>query len=323
MRDHNNDIGELVAVATTNDGCITTSQLYELGYDPHEIGELARRGIIRRVLTSVYVVAGRTITQPQAYRAALLAAGPQAHLFGRTALDHQHIAKPHREGHLWIGVTKGQPRPRRRMQTALSDSGRSPLVHFVRCPSSAPVTTVDDLPTSTIARALVDVAAREPATRLKAYVREADFRGLLHTDDLWRELDLARPGTAALKRALPAGPLATAFGGTAESRAEYRLLRALLDRGVEPPAVNDTRFFDGREVRPDLAWWLLGVIVEVDGPHHERPARKAEDEERDAFLAKFGIRTLRIPTREVRRDPSGCVDVVESTLAERRARSRA
>ena len=323
MLNHDNDIGALVELASATDGCITTAQLHELGYKVHEIRELIRRGIIRRVLRGVYVVATQALTLRQARRAALLVAGPDSHLFGRTALDHARIAKPHREGHLWIGTTHGQRRPLRTMKVGLVDSGRRPVVHIVRCPATVPLTTVDGLPSATVARALVDVAAREPIARVKGYVREADFLTALHTDELWDELDLGRPGSAALQTVLPAGPLATSLRGGAESRAEYHLLRGLLDRGMEPPAVNDTRFFDGREVRPDLAYWLRGLLVEVDGPHHEHPARRAEDEERDAFLAQFGLETVRIPTRDVRRHLADCVDRVERALAARHRPSTA
>ncbi|TKD50048.1 endonuclease domain-containing protein [Sphingomonas baiyangensis] len=44
------------------------------------------------------------------------------------------------------------------------------------------------------------------------------------------------------------------------------------------------------------------LAVEVDGAGHNAPERQARDDRRDAFLAQAGIKTLRIPARDVLAD---------------------
>jgi very-short-patch-repair endonuclease len=59
------------------------------------------------------------------------------------------------------------------------------------------------------------------------------------------------------------------------------------------------------------------LCVEVDGEAHERGDRPARDARRDAWLAKNGVTTLRIPAAEVLRNLEGVVRLVSETARER------
>lgn len=58
------------------------------------------------------------------------------------------------------------------------------------------------------------------------------------------------------------------------------------------------------------------LAVEVDGS----AAAPAEDSERDALLARFGIRTMRVSEAEIGADVDAVVDAIVAALAEREGR---
>jgi very-short-patch-repair endonuclease len=50
------------------------------------------------------------------------------------------------------------------------------------------------------------------------------------------------------------------------------------------------------------------LVIEVDGFAHDTGDRPQRDCVRDAWLEAQGLRVLRIPARDVLRDPTGCAD---------------
>jgi very-short-patch-repair endonuclease len=68
--------------------------------------------------------------------------------------------------------------------------------------------------------------------------------------------------------------------------------------GLPPPETNATlRRPDGRYVELDLFFRDAGVNIEIDGPHHELPAQKLRDAERDDWLQTQRIIVLRYPVK--------------------------
>lgn len=59
------------------------------------------------------------------------------------------------------------------------------------------------------------------------------------------------------------------------------------------------------------------LCVEVDGGSHSAGARPLRDEFRDAWLAKLGIRTLRISAELVLQDVDDAVATIRQALADR------
>jgi hypothetical protein len=306
----NDDVATLLAIAEPQDRCITRRQLLDAGYSDRQIARLRQLGIVRRILHGVYVVAQRTITRRHAVCAALLAR--------RTALEVRALLKPERRGEIWIAVTNGQRRPHRQTLIALTDTGKPATIRYVRANRPVSVETVDGFPTASVPRALVDVAATTERRGLPAAIREADFRSLLHGAALGRELALRRPGSRRLRDALPTGALLGDLRGTVESRSEHRLIRALLQQNLPAaPVLNATVRAEGSDYRLD-AWWVAsGYALEVDGPQHRQPQRRADDERRDAALATLGIQTRRIATDAIRADLAACVNLVICDLAAR------
>ncbi|MBE7217702.1 MAG: DUF559 domain-containing protein [Caulobacteraceae bacterium] len=53
----------------------------------------------------------------------------------------------------------------------------------------------------------------------------------------------------------------------------------------------------------DFAIHGVGLVIEVDGPHHDLPDRAIRDAERDAWLALQGYRVLRFSADAAIADP--------------------
>jgi len=60
------------------------------------------------------------------------------------------------------------------------------------------------------------------------------------------------------------------------------------------------------------------LCIEVDGEAHERGDRPARDAGRDALLQKYGVKTLRIPAREVLIDLDAVVRGIATEAMSRR-----
>ncbi|MEH3053476.1 MAG: DUF559 domain-containing protein [Patulibacter minatonensis] len=322
--EHEGDLAELIRFSEPTDRCLTVGQLREFGLSKRRIETLVGRGLLKRVFRGVYAVATTALTWHQAARCALLAGGPHAFLSERTALEARGAATAHRDGQMWVGVAKGQRRTRRRSKVVLAATGRPFTVHYGRPRRPPTLELVDGLPTADGVRSLVDASVRAPKGLARRWIRQAEFDGWLDEDALADELELGRNGTLATRQALPPGPLRAALTGATESKAELRLLRALLDAGVAEPAVNRTLRVDGFDARLDLWWQREMLAVEVDGPHHEKPQRRHEDRQRDERLAAVGIETRRFSTRRVRRELAACVAEIAARLNElRRERAEA
>ena len=57
------------------------------------------------------------------------------------------------------------------------------------------------------------------------------------------------------------------------------------------------------------------LVIEVDGEAHDRGDRPVRDARRDAWLAERGIKTLRIPARDVLTDLDAVMRLILSELA--------
>ena len=59
------------------------------------------------------------------------------------------------------------------------------------------------------------------------------------------------------------------------------------------------------------------LAVEIDGEAHADPGRAAQDRRRDAYLLDRGVRTLRIPARQVLDDIAATLDWITRVARER------
>lgn len=263
----------IAAVAADQHGLITVSQLRRAGLDTAAVTKRARAGRLHRVGRRVYAVGHASLSQEARWMAAVLEAGEG------TALSHLAAAK------LWEIWRRRVPRadvlsPRR---------SRLPYLHWTRHLDPRDVTTHRNIPVTTVARTLVDLADVLTAEQLANVIHEAAFRQRFSEPATRAAMQRAhgRRNLTRLDQALQAHTNGSA--GT-KSGLEDRFLTMIRAHGIPEPRVN-TRV-EGLEV--DFCWPELRLCVETDGPGHERPRTQREDAERDARLETAGYRVVRV-----------------------------
>jgi hypothetical protein len=206
--------------------------------------------------------------------AAVLAAGDGAVLSHLAAAAHWRIWRRRVTG---IDVlAPRQKRPRAGVR-----------VHRARALDPRDVTTHHDIPTTTVARTLVDLASVLTAPQLANVIHEAAFRSRFDARATHAAIQRANGRSlAVLHAALHAH--ATGSAGT-RSTPEDRFLEAWA--GLPAPLVNTK--VNGVEV--DFHWPEQRLCVEIDGPGHSRPRTQAEDRVRERKLNEAGVTVLRIP----------------------------
>ena len=208
--------------------------------------------------------------------AAVLAAGKGAALSGLSAAA---LCKAWRRPVREIHVTA--PRGRH------SQSGFR--LHTTRRLHPDDVAELDGIPVTTMARTLVDLTDVLTAHQLANVIHEAAYHELFDRRATYEAIERAngRTNLAKLEQALEAN------GAGTRSSLEDRFLS--LVGGLPQPLVNTK--IEGIEV--DFAW--PGLVVEVDGPAHQRPRSRTEDQERDAMLSAAGYKVVRITRDDLER----------------------
>jgi predicted transcriptional regulator of viral defense system len=208
--------------------------------------------------------------------AAVLAAGGGAVLSHLAAAVHWRIWRRHV---MRIDVTvPGQRRPRAGFE-----------IHRCRNLDRRDTTIYQGIPITTPARTLVDLADTLTTHQLANVIHEAAFRNRFDEHKT----------RAAMQRA-QGKPLSTLHAalqahaqGSAGTRSELEDRFLATWTGPEPKVNTKVH---GIEV--DFHWPDQDLVVEIDGPGHERPPTKAQDERRDGQLQEHGIKVVRIPSAD-------------------------
>jgi Transcriptional regulator, AbiEi antitoxin len=258
-------------VAGRQYGLITTSQLLAAGLKRASISQRVRAGRLHPLYRGVYAAGHNRLSQEGRWMAAVLAAGKGA------VLSHESAAKHWR---LWRGrvqgidvLTPGNRRARKGVR-----------VHRARALDRRDVTIHRGIPITTPARTLVDLASVLTRYQLANVIHEAAFRNLFDTGAV-REAMVRATGrhTATLHAALQAHAAGSA--GT-RSALEDQFLETW--EGPEP-LVNT-------KIEVDMYWPAENLVVEIDGPGHERERTRREDEARDRALRAAAIEVVRLPS---------------------------
>ncbi|MDQ6835100.1 MAG: endonuclease domain-containing protein [Actinomycetota bacterium] len=162
---------------------------------------------------------------------------------------------------------------------------------------------IDAIPTTSLARTLLDQAARLHLQRLRTMLEAAQHQEIIDVAAI--QALLARSnghrGTAALKRAVAA--LADQAPWT-QSELERRFLELIRAAGLPEPQLNVV--VDGYVV--DCFWPQANLIVELDGYGFHRSRRSfEEDRARDTVHTLAGRRTLRVTPRRVTAQEAGAL----------------
>jgi len=223
---------------------------------------------------------------PDGWRmAAVLAAGSGSALSHRSALDIHGVRPMSRARHEVVRVG--------------GSAVRTVDVHHTRSLPPQDVTRIRGIPTTTLARALIDCTP---------ILTDPQLARCIHEAEILRILDVATfhdppPRLAAL----------IADHGPQPANEGLETIFAELIRGIDLPPHEFNAHVGPYEV--DVLFPAQKGIVELDDIHTHRTAHAFQrDRERDATLVAQGYRTLRFTHRRVTTDAAGAITQLRATL---------
>jgi very-short-patch-repair endonuclease len=181
------------------------------------------------------------------------------------------------------------------------------------------ITEVDGIPTTTVARTLLDLAAILDRSELKRAIEQAEALRLSDSTPLAALVTRypGRRGTAALKAILGAEKRAA---GMSRSELEDRFLSFLAERGLPAPRTNMWLQLGEDWIEVDCAWPDLRVVAELDSwAHHGTKAAFRRDRARDRRLKVAGWQPVRITAWDIDEQPQALETELLALTSARRA----
>lgn len=294
----------VAALASEQDGYVTTADLHRLGAQDGQIHRWVRRGWLLPEHETVFAVGHRPSTPRAQRRAAVLAGGADASLSHLSAAVHRGLLR-------WrlpvVDVMVPRTGARRRADIRF----HRPRIYVPALDTEI----IDGIRCSTVARLLVDVAGVLPYPRFERVAEQAEFLDVLDVQAVARVLSrIKRPrGVRNLRRALGPDRLDAALAG---SNLERTYLRLILDAGIERPVLQHAvELTPGEWIYLDCFWPVHRLNVEVDGPHHRRPLQARRDARRDELLRARGLMVHRFADTEIERTPWQVIERTRALLA--------
>lgn len=270
-------------IGVSQHGVVARWQLRERGIAPHAIDRMIRTGRAVVLMRGVYQK-GPLALPRAAEAAAALACGSPCRV--------SHVSAAVLTGVLDASLTRRpvevtMPRGKRRRIEGVR-------VHRVRDLRPDEATTLDNIPVTTPARTLLDLAGTLTARELEQALANALRMSHVTADEMHTMLDRhpRHRGAPLLRKLLDAegGPSFT------RSEAEDRLLDITRRASMPRPDVNVVLL----GYRVDFLWREARVVAEVDGFAFHRSARSfTTDRRRDATLTAAGYRVLRFTWADV------------------------
>lgn len=275
-------------------GVISHEQLIEIGVSASAINRRVRCGRLHRLHPGVYAVGHPIVSREGRWLAAVLRGGAGA------VLSHRSAAA------LW-GILRGSERSRVEITTPRSTRSSSAIHrHTSRLPRDE-ITRRRQLPVTTLARTMLDIAAIAGGERMEGAIREAEYLHRFRLSDLETILKRhpgargARTVKSCLTR-LGGGPR-----GRVRSTMELKFARLLSGTDLPRPRLNALLDLDdgGRPVEADCLWSSQRVIVELDGGEAHRTRVAFEmDKERDRRLQVAGWQVVHLTWRQLLDEPA-------------------
>jgi hypothetical protein len=293
--------GPIADLAEGQHGVVARRQLLDLGFPGTAVDSRVRRAALLPVHRGVYAVGHRRLTMEGRWMAAVLAAGPDAVLSHRSA------------GQLWGILPRSGTVPEVTAPRQLRTRPRI-CAHMYRVVGDE-VELVEGIPTTSVSRTLLDLAALLDPPALERAMNEA---GVLHLTSRVSPQELLdryprRPGSGALRRLLDEG---ASSRGVTKRELEARFAAVLDAHGVPAPRRNADIAVRGRFFNVDCLWGPQRVIAELDGRAVHGTDRAFEgDRHRDRLLVADGWRIMRVTWAQLRDEPAAVVDDLTSLLA--------
>jgi very-short-patch-repair endonuclease len=260
-----------------------------------------RRGRLRREHQGVYVDVRHDFDHLARLGAALLRAGPGAHLsHGSAAWLHGLVDTPPSAIHVSV--------PHRRRPRPIDGV----TLHRPSLLPAADRGTLHDLPVTGIERTVLDLIRRLPERERVAFVAQTVQAGFTTRDRLWACTQRSGRlwGRPALEQAL--AELEPGF----ETVIELDLAKACRAAGLVVRAQATVALPNGKRYRLDLLDEALLIDAEADGARHLSLDTREGDLERDEQLRTAGIEVVRFTGRQLTRHRAA----VESRLRSVRER---
>lgn len=295
----------LLALARSQLGLVTRSQLLDLGVSRSAVDHWLRAGVLLRVHEGVYRHGAVPDAPHQGALAAVLACGPGSAASHRLALD------------LW-GVPLQGPVPVE--VTVVRESAPRPAgatVHRSRDLHPDHTTYRCGLPVTTPARSLVDAGQVLRRWEVESALEHLLRLGHVTLDQVAAALVLharrGRPGIGALRRVLAERALEER---PADSVLETAFARLCRDAELPVPELHPEIVVDGVVRHPDFGFEGTPVLVELDGyEHHGSREAFERDRRRDQALTAAGYTVLRFTWRQVVHQPHTVVATLLRVLA--------
>jgi hypothetical protein len=252
------------------------------------------RGQLHRIHLGVDAVGHAALSREARMLAAVFAAGEGAALDLRAAAD------------LWR-IRRGRPAP---ITVVAPRMVRVEGVRVHRCNRLDPrdVTVRNGIPVTTVARTIVDLAEVLTVEQLTNVMYEAAFRGLLDLDEV-RACAARLSGRHKLEVLEEA--IEAHLKGSAGSKSEKEDAFHALGRGKWPKPIANVKVL-GDEV--DAYWPEFKLVVEVDGPRHDRPRARRRDRRLDRDLRAAGYTVLRFTDVEIEQRPESVIAAVQAAM---------
>ena len=268
------------ALAGRQHGIVKGRQVREAGLSRRQIERRVEAGWLVPKYQGVYAVGHTALTDKSHLIAAVYACGEEA------------LASHRAAGKLW-GILRGsQPievtAPRSREPKKGFTLHRSRLIH------EEDRALIDNIPVTSLARTLVDLADVLTEKRLANAVNESEMKELFDLRQVERVLERlpGRKGRHKLNRVLAAYRPVQPFFRSRNERFVHALCR---EHGLPTPRVNT--WVHAEEV--DFFWPEAGLVLEFDGGAvHQTTKAFYEDRERDRALATKGIHVVRATERD-------------------------
>ncbi len=296
----------LAAIAVGQLGTFTRAQALDVGLSNRQLRSRVRSGILVQTGPNAFRVAGTPSMPRSRLSAMLLDVGAPVVAAGPTAaavhgIDGFVVAEPF---HLQVPADRNV----RRQRAVIHRTERFGAID--RC-------VVDDLPCTSVARTIIDLARWCPPTQIRRAVEQLVADGRLSESHLFRRIGSLRSqgryGIPMLLEVLEHRELVR--GG--ESWLEREYLRLLARHGLPRPRtqVVTTRAAD-RIVRVDCSFPGTDVVVELMGYRfHRTRSQMNRDAERHNALIAIGKRVFQFTYDQVTRTPHAVVDATVRALA--------
>lgn len=283
---------------------VTLSQLHDLGVTPAARRARLERGQWTKADRTVIRISGTPVSWHSQVLAAVLGAGPGAVASHRTAavlwqLDGIRRVKPE------ITV----PRGRRYRRDGVTVHQSSDL-------DRVEPTLVEGIPTTPVARTLLDLGAVLPNKLVHVALDDARRRRLTQWDALLDTLVVharrGRDGVGALRAILDEH-----FGEVVatDSGFERLVFIALRDAGLPTPTLQHEVCIGQRTYRIDLAYPDKRLAIELDGSVHLQEQTWQADHTRQNALVDAGWTVLRYTWKDYRQEFSRMVREIRAAMS--------